>query len=274
MPSKITPCLWFENQALQAAEFYCKTFQNSFIIESTEASVKFSLNNRDFVAMNGRGHVQINDTTSFSVYCGSDQEIDRLYQALGDDGEVMMALGPYPWARKYAWVKDKFGVSWQLDVDPINNPQNIVPSIMFVNEQAPNLKEAITFYHQIFPNPHLLFEMPFPPQMHMPEGSLRFAQHKLDGYIFNFMSSHTKHENEINKGVSFIITCSDQDEIDKYWNALITKGGKPQKFGWLQDRYGITWQILPENLAILMEDEVNVHKLMEMTKIELEKLNS
>jgi predicted 3-demethylubiquinone-9 3-methyltransferase (glyoxalase superfamily) len=273
MSSNITPCLWFESSAEEAAKFYCETFQNSFIIDSSNVSVNFSLNNREYIAMNGSPGIKINNTTSFSVYCGSDQEIQRLYDVLLDGGEIMMPLGPYPWARKYAWVQDKFGVSWQLDVDPINNPQNIVPSVMFVNKHATKLKEAITFYHEIFPKPHLLFQMAYPPEMQMPVGSLRFAQHKLNGYIFNFMSSHEKHEWEVNEGVSFIISCQDQDEIDHYWNSLIAQGGKPRKFGWLKDKYGITWQVLPINLGDLLKIEGNLEKLIKMDKIRLSELN-
>jgi predicted 3-demethylubiquinone-9 3-methyltransferase (glyoxalase superfamily) len=272
--TKITPCLWFEYSAKEAVEFYCETFRNSFIIESSELSVKFSLNNIEFVALNKSPNSTINDTISFSVYCGGEWEIERLYSVFSQGGEVIMPLGPYPFARKYAWVKDKFGVSWQLDVDPINNPQNIVPSVMFVNDHAPKLKEAINFYHGIFPKPMMLFEVAYPPEIHMPEGCLRFAQHKLNGYIFNFMSNHERQESESNESVSFTVWCKDQEDINHYWNALNSKASKIGKFGWLQDKYGLWWQILPNNLGALLKDKENLQKLMQMEKINLADLNT
>lgn len=270
--SIITPCLWFKKRANEAAAFYCQTFRNSFILESSDSSVKFSLNNLEFVALNNSPDISINDTISFSVYCGSDQEIERLYSAFSQSGEIVMPLGAYPFARKYAWVKDKFGVSWQLDVDPINNRQNIVPSVMFVNDQAPKLKEAIHFYHGIFPKPMKLFEVTYPPEIHMPEGCLRFAQHKLNGYIFNFMSNNERHGSELNESVSFTVWCKDQEDINHYWNAFNSQALKIGKFGWIQDKYGLWWQILPENIASLMDAEENIQKLMQMEKINLANL--
>lgn len=254
MKTEISPCLWFNGQAKEAAEFYCSIFQNAEILSSDDVITHFAINRRNYSALNGGPMVQVNESISLMVYCGGDAEIERLYKLLQEGGEVNMELKSYQWSRKYAWVKDKFGVSWQLDVDPINNPQNIVPTILFVNENKNKIKEAFSLYESIFPNSKMLMEVPYPEESYMDEGSIMFCQFKLNGNIFNAMSSSEHHDFEINEAVSFVLKCDDQEEIDMFWAELSKDGGKPGKCGWIKDKFGISWQVIPSKLEALMLD--------------------
>lgn len=112
----------------------------------------------------------------------------------------------------------------------------------------------------------------------MPDGSLLFAQFKLNGYIFNAMSGGAmKHEFDFNEALSFMIYCKDQIEIDYYWNKL-TEGGVEQQCGWVKDKFGVSWQIVPAEMdeMIKTKDKKQLARVTEamlkMGKLNLEQL--
>jgi predicted 3-demethylubiquinone-9 3-methyltransferase (glyoxalase superfamily) len=117
---KITPCLWFDTQADEAAKFYCSIFKNSRIgkisrfpkagqevhkkPEGSVMTVEFELDGQPFVALNGGPQFKFDEAVSFQVYCDTQDEIDYYWKALSGGGEE----GPC------GWLKDKFGLSWQV----------------------------------------------------------------------------------------------------------------------------------------------------------------
>ena len=116
MPSTITPCLWFDLEAEEAATFYTSLFPNSRITETTHyneagmrpagtvMTVAFELDGRPFIALNGGTQFTFSEAISLQVPCASQDEVDRYWDALGEGGEH----GPC------GWLKDRFGVSWQV----------------------------------------------------------------------------------------------------------------------------------------------------------------
>ena len=155
----ITTNLWFDKNAEEAVNFYTSLFPNSKInstsrfgkegfehhgmTEGTVMTIEFEMEGHKFTALNGGPVFKFNESVSFFVYCESNERIEFLYKKLSEDGSINMPLDKYDWSEKYAWVKDKFGVSWQLDVDKINSPQKIVPSLLFVNDKVTKVKEAV-----------------------------------------------------------------------------------------------------------------------------------
>lgn len=127
---KITPFLWFDNQTEEAVNFYLTVFNNSKIKTTTRygeegakatgmpensvMTMAFQIEGLDYVAINGGPVFQINPTISFFVNCETIQEIERLWGRLSENGTIMMELDSYPFAEKYGWLQDKFGVSWQI----------------------------------------------------------------------------------------------------------------------------------------------------------------
>jgi predicted 3-demethylubiquinone-9 3-methyltransferase (glyoxalase superfamily) len=117
---KITPCLWFDTQAEEAAKFYASVFKNSNIGKisrygkegfevhgkkaGTVMTVEFELEGQKFLALNGGPHFKFNEAVSFQVHCETQQEIDHFWSELAKEGEE----GPC------GWLKDKFGLSWQI----------------------------------------------------------------------------------------------------------------------------------------------------------------
>jgi predicted 3-demethylubiquinone-9 3-methyltransferase (glyoxalase superfamily) len=288
----IIPCLWLSTQAEEAAEFYTSLFPNSKVgkilrygkegieihqkPEGSVLTVEFTLDGIPFVALNGTPVFPRNESISIFVYCEGDERINFLYEKLSEGGSVNMPLDKYDWSPKYAWVKDKFGVSWQLDVEKINSPQKIVPSLLFVNEKFNLVKEAANHFTSIFPNSKVIMEYPYDKSMNLPEGTLLFAQFKLNGYLMNAMSGGTiKHNFDFNESISFIMNCDTQEEINHYWQKL-TEGGEEVECGWLKDKFGISWQVVPTILNELLFDPQKSSKAMSavftMKKFDINKL--
>ncbi|MES2591582.1 MAG: VOC family protein [Bacteroidota bacterium] len=120
MIKPITPCLWFDNQAGEAAKFYTSVFKNSKIIatsyypkegqeihgqkEGTVLTVNFEINGQPFSALNGGPVFKLNEAVSFQVFCETQEEIDTYWNTLTEGGQESQC----------GWLKDKFGVSWQI----------------------------------------------------------------------------------------------------------------------------------------------------------------
>lgn len=104
MNNSIHPCLWFDGQAKEAATFYCSIFKNSKIIVDTPMVVNFELNGKKFMGLNGGPQFKFNESVSFVVECDDQNEIDHYWHKLTAGGA----------ASQCGWLKDKFGLSWQI----------------------------------------------------------------------------------------------------------------------------------------------------------------
>ncbi len=104
MKNEIYPCLWFDGQAKEAAEFYCSVFKNSSILADSPMVVTFELNGSKFMGLNGGPHFTFNEAVSFVVNCDTRDEIDYYWDKLTSGGSES----------RCGWLKDKFGVSWQI----------------------------------------------------------------------------------------------------------------------------------------------------------------
>lgn len=104
MNNSIHPCLWFDGQAKEAATFYCSVFKNSKITTDTPMVVNFELNGQKFMGLNGGPQFKFNESVSFVVECDDQTEIDHYWNKLTAGGA----------ASQCGWLKDKFGLSWQI----------------------------------------------------------------------------------------------------------------------------------------------------------------
>lgn len=105
MANPIHPCLWFDNNAKTAADFYCSVFKNSVIISESPMVVIFELNGRKFMGLNGGPIFKFNESVSMVVECEDQQEIDYFWEKLTSEGGQESRCG---------WLKDRFGLSWQI----------------------------------------------------------------------------------------------------------------------------------------------------------------
>jgi len=126
MKNQIYPCLWFDGQAQEAAQFYCSIFKNAKITADNEMVVKFELNGKSFMGLNGGPKFKFNEAVSFVIDCETQEEIDYYWDNLTSDGGEEGNCG---------WLKDKYGVSWQI-------VPTILPKLLSNPDKAKNVMEA------------------------------------------------------------------------------------------------------------------------------------
>jgi predicted 3-demethylubiquinone-9 3-methyltransferase (glyoxalase superfamily) len=152
--------------------------------------------------------------------------------------------------------------------------QKITPFLWYSTEAL----EAATFYASIFPDSHVDRVTAMPSESPSgPPGSVKVVEFTLFGQRFAAMSAGPL--DPFNHAVSFVVDCKDQSEVDRYWNALLD-GGVPEQCGWLKDRYGVCWQIVPSVLREMMADPDRVKAkrasdaMMTMVKIDVAALQA
>lgn len=192
----------------------------------------------------------------------------------------MMPLDSYQWSRKYGWLQDRFGLSWQVMLEePSTTQHKIVPLLFFTGEMHGKAEEAIRFYTSIFKESRIEGILHYGDENPYAEGMVKHAQFQLEGQTFMAMDNGVEKEFPFNEAVSFIVECKDQKEIDYYWNELTAEGDPAaQQCGWLKDRFGVSWQIVPEGMGKMLNAldgkraEQAMESLMQMKKIIITKL--
>jgi predicted 3-demethylubiquinone-9 3-methyltransferase (glyoxalase superfamily) len=259
---KITPHLWYDTQAVEAAELYAATFPDSKVanvttIRNTPSGdtdiVSFELLGQPFMAISAGPLFTFNPSISFLVLCDETDEVDALWSKLADGGTVLMPLDSYPFSKRYGWTQDRYGLSWQLMLaDEGAGEQRITPTLMFVGDVCGMAAEAIDHYTTVFPNSgvgHVLrYGTGEEPDR---EGTIRHAGFVLDGQQFAAMDSAREHDFGFNEAISFIVSCETQKEIDHYWDSL-SAVPESEQCGWLKDRYGLSWQVVPAAMGEMM----------------------
>ncbi|MGS2741954.1 VOC family protein [Sinomicrobium sp. M5D2P17] len=293
---KIIPNLWFDSEAEEAAGFYTTLFKNSgkgkitrygkegFEFHGKPAgsvmTLEFEIENYKFVALNGGPRFKCNPSVSFFVTCEMEAEVDELWSKLSEHGNILMPLDTYPWSQKYGFTQDRYGLTWQISLGNISDVgQKITPCFLFVNKNMGQAETAIYHYTGIFTPSEIDGILKYGPGEEDPEGAVKHAQFHLLGEKFMIMDGPGEHDFSFNEAISFIVNCKDQEETDYYWTCL-TEGGdeNAQACGWLKDKFGLSWQIVPEAVSDMFEkaDEKQSGRLMQailqMKKIELQRL--
>jgi predicted 3-demethylubiquinone-9 3-methyltransferase (glyoxalase superfamily) len=125
----------------------------------------------------------------------------------------------------------------------------ITPFLWYAKEA----EEAAAFYASVFPDSRVTRVTALPTESPSgPAGSVKVVDFTLFGQPFTAMSAGPL--DPFNHAVSFVVTCTDQVELDRYWNALLDNGGTAEQCGWLKDRYGLSWQIVPTVMGTMMSD--------------------
>jgi predicted 3-demethylubiquinone-9 3-methyltransferase (glyoxalase superfamily) len=259
---EIAPHLWFDTEAVEAAEFYTSLFEGSEIVSvrtlrftpSGECDVvAFTLAGQHFQAISAGPLFTFNPSISFTINCGTKDEVDALWSKFNDGGETLMPLDSYPFSERFGWTNDRYGLSWQITLGP-DAAQKIVPSFLFVGDVNGRTEEAVDFYTSVFGDTkvdHIVKRGPG--QEPDAEGSVLHAGFTIEGYDFTAMDSAADHRFGFNEAVSLIVLCDTQDEIDRYWKAL-SAVPESEQCGWLKDRFGVSWQIVPRAMDKMMQD--------------------
>jgi len=258
MLHSIGTCLWLDGKAREAAHFYKDVFGDVAIVSENPMAVVYNIYGRRFMNLNGGLGYPINPSISFFICVDSEAEMDAIWERLNVDGKILMPLNKYPWSEKYGWCADRYGVNWQLMLGH-KSRSRIMPSLLFTGNQNGNAKQAIEYYSSLFTNSNTVQIDTYQKGEPDTEGNIKYAQFELDNLSFGAMDSSAPHQFSFNEGVSFIITVDTQEEIDNYWNYLV-KEGAPGRCGWLKDKFGVSWQIVPTILGKLMTNPVTAPK--------------
>ena len=273
---KITPFLWYDGKAEEAAKFYTSIFKNSSVESVNPMVTTFQLNGLQFTALNGGPMYSFSNAVSLFVTCNSKEEIDVLWNNLSEGGIVLMDLGSYPWNEKYGWINDQYGLSWQLFFG--DKDQEIAPSLLFVNEQFGAAEAALNLYTSLFDNSKIVSLSRYGATMPEFKNHILHAEFQLEHQTFKIMESHAKHNFQFNEAFSFVIHCEDQKEVDFYWDKLTQDGGTESQCAWLKDKFGVSWQVVPKLLVALLNDSDRekanrvMNAMLQMKKIDCQKL--
>ena len=291
---KIVPNFWFDHNAEEAVHFYLSVFKDgkintTFYYPKTEEegladfqkdfagkvlTIDFEISGFKFIAINADTTFKPNPSISFFYTCESKEESDYLWAKLVDGGKALMELGEYPFSKYYGWVQDKYGYSWQL---MLNNPEGdkrpkIVPSLMFTQQRDGQAEEAMRFYTSVFKESEISQNLnKYPPEMPGREGKISYADFKLLDQWLAVMDGGTNHEFSFSPAISLMVLCKDQEEIDYYWEKLSSNPDFEQ-CGWLEDKYGVSWQITPQDINELLRVPGAYKRMMDMKKLDIAEL--
>ena len=258
MLQSLGTCLWFDGKAKEAAHFYKDVFGDVDILSENPMAVVYNIYGRRFMNLNGGPGYPINPSISFFISIETELEMDAIWEKLMTDGKVLMPLNKYPWSDKYGWCADKYGVNWQLMLGHKSRTK-VMPNLLFTGAQNGKAKPAIDYYSNLFTNSNTIQIDAYQKGEPDIEGHIKYAQFELNDFSFGAMDSSAPHQFSFNEGVSFIITVDTQEEIDYYWNYLVADGA-PGRCGWLKDKFGVSWQIVPSILGKLMTNPASAPK--------------
>lgn len=278
MNKSIYPCLWHDGHALEAAKFYSSVFKNAAVTTDTPMVVNYELCGKKFMGLNGGPMFRINPSISMFVLFETIEETNAAWEKLLDGGQVLMPIDKYFWSERYGWVQDKFGMSWQLSVvSGKGDVPGIIPSLLFTVNQFGRAEEAISLYIGIFPGSSITELIKYPAEDNN-AGKIMYSSFKLNGYDMIAIDGPGEHAYTFSEGLSLVVECDTQEEIDHYWYKLTAGGGAESMCGWLKDRFGVSWQIVPTVLGKLMADPERSGRVMQafmkMKKFNIEQLLS
>jgi predicted 3-demethylubiquinone-9 3-methyltransferase (glyoxalase superfamily) len=277
---KITPHLWFDKEAKEAAGFYTYVLNHYLDDKFGKSQIKttttihgtpsgdaniiaIDLFGQEFTLINAGPYFHFNPSISFMVGCKTKEEVNIIWNELSLGGTPLMELGSYPFSEHYGWIQDKFGLSWQImlmGTRPIR--QKIIPAMMFTGKHYGQAEDAMNFYTSVFrdaptakPGQSLILDITHYRMEEIPDlkGSVKFANFMLEGQIFAAMDSAGTHGFSFNEAVSLVVHCQTQDEIDYFWDSL-TAIPEAEQCGWLKDKFGLSWQIVPTVMDEMMAD--------------------
>ncbi len=268
---KITPHLWFDKEAKEAAKFYTSVLPDSKVTNITTLHdtpsgdcdvVSFELSGQPFMVISAGPLFTFNPSVSFILNFDPSKDnnarvnLDRLWEQLSKGGTALMPLDTYPFSERYGWIQDRYGLSWQL---MLTNPTGeerpfVIPSLMFTGNIAGHAEEAIDFYCAVFKGSKRGITARYPKGMEPDqEGTIMFADFSILGTWLAAMDSAQEHLFTFNEAISLLVPCETQAEIDYYWEKL-SAVPEAEQCGWLKDRFGLSWQVVPTVMSDMMKN--------------------
>lgn len=294
---KIVPNLWFQGNAKEGVEFYEHALPNTRLTDSSNYPSEGLLDfQKDFAGellsavldIDGYQVVLINAGTEFkpnpaiSFLLNFDPSLDQnakatlqgVWDRLSQGGTILMPLDEYPFSKYYGWVQDRYGVSWQLMLtNPEGEPRPFVtPALMFGGQAQNRAMEAVNYYIATFSDSGLGNVVPYEhPSAPATSGSVMYSDFTLQGQWFSAMDSGVEQDFSFTPGVSLMVNCKDQEEIDRLWETLSVVP-EAEQCGWCMDQFGMSWQIAPVDIEDLMKQPGAFERMLQMKKLDIAEL--
>jgi len=274
MNNSIYPSVWCNNNAREMADFYLSVFPETRITDENPVVVLLEMHGQKLMLLNGGDMFRPNPSISLMYLTSSQSVVEEIYTKLIEDGKALMPLDKYPFSPKYGWVEDRYGVSWQLYSGQEEHiTRKLVPTLMFSGRNNGKAEEAVGFYSSVLPDSRPRGMQRYTGAEGEVAGNIQHGEFMIRDYLLMIMDSSLPHDFSFTEGVSLVVECDTQAEIDRYWTALTSAGGEESMCGWLKDRYGVSWQIVPTVLPALMARSPRVtEELLKMKKLDIRKL--
>jgi len=265
MTQRISPFLWFEKDMDQVVKYYQSLFPDvttsgkSGLDNTPSGTVQMesiTIYGTRFDIMTAGPYLPFNPTVSFIINCETPEEADGLWNKIIAEGKALMPLQKYDFAEKFGWAQDKYGVSWQvLCMNGEKPAEKIASTLMFCGDVCGRAEEAMNFYVSVFKNSRVDYTSPYDGNEGVPiddvRAKIKHAGFVLDGARFSVLDSGRVSPLTFNQAISFVVYCENQEEVDYYWDKL-TDGGKEVQCGWLNDKFGVPWQIVPRQMTEML----------------------
>ncbi|UTX52207.1 VOC family protein [Leucobacter aridicollis] len=309
MTQQIVPNIWCNRTAEEAGAFYATAFETTGFQASSAVTARYPAEGlldfqRDLAGealvvdlliagtqlalVNAGPEFSPNPSISFMVnfdplFFGGDVDaarrgLDTLWAKLSDGGTTMMPVDEYPFAARYGWVQDRYGVSWQLMLTRAEGEPRplIIPALMFDGPAQNRAAEAAAHYVSLFAGlpggSEVGAQWPYgAPTGNATAEALAFGEFRIGDQWFMGSDNGSGVDHGFTAGVSLQVNCADQAVIDALWEGL-SAVPEAEQCGWLVDKFGVSWQIVPANLGELMEREGAYERLMQMKKIVIAEL--
>ncbi|MBP1745343.1 MAG: hypothetical protein H6Q58_2321 [Firmicutes bacterium] len=286
---KIVPHFWYDKEAKEAALFYISLFEQSKLVYTQVIKnpppygdselVSFELAGQQFMAISAGPYFKLNPSISLMVACSSAEEVDRKWKSLSEGGTELMPLGEYPFSKRYAWIQDRYGLSWQLMLTEAGqDAQKITPNLLFSDGACGKAEEAVKYYAEVFENSEIgTISRYAEGEAQSAKAKVNYAAFKLDGVAFSAMDNGYDVDYTFNEAFSLIVNCRDQKEIDYFWERL-SAVPEAENCGWCKDKFGVSWQVVPSNMEEILfggsEEQVQrvTEAFLKMKKFDLEAL--
>ncbi|MDO5031338.1 VOC family protein [Corynebacterium sp.] len=282
---KIVPAVWLNGVAEEAAQFYAQALPGARVdavmahpagAEHAPLGVDLNIDGFQLTLINGGDRYAPNPSVSFMLTFdpaqmdNAEQALRETWAALMEGGQERMPLQSYDFSPLFGWCADRYGVDWQLMMPQPGSPArpSVMPALLFTSKARGKAAEAREAYIEA-----LSAVAPSQPGVRVDypenEGVILFSDAELAGVWTIINDSTFDHAFDFTPGISFQVLCQDQAQIDAVWQAL---AAEEQPCGWCTDRYGVSWQVLPENLDELLRGPGAWEKFQDMRKIQLEEL--
>lgn len=303
--SHLTPHIWCDRTAEEAAEFYTRAFREVREISRSHyptedlpdfqkplagevVALELAIHGCPVGFVNADDTFRPNPAAGFMVHIGTAHAddphayIDEIHDRLIDGGHALMPLDAYPFSPRYAWIEDRYGVSWQLFVQPEDAQPRpfLVPALLFCGPAQNRCSEAVETYTSLFAGAEAGTVVPYPEQTGpATTGAVMFSEFRLGPATgdttrepwVTAMDSGVEQPFTFTAGFSLMVRAKDQAEIDRLWAALSAVPEK-EACGWCCDEFGVSWQIVPADIDALMEIPGAHQRLLTMKKIDIEAL--